>query len=135
MNTYTYTVTVKPDSNAFAAIQRFDPEVLIELEDGNETAETYTISGNYVLDQLLDEAPGLIEWEKTTQEEVVWLKSITGANREYWRQLFGEYGFAAVAAAFEYASAQAAARPDTYHAIKDAIWVDDFRSCLEGTGS
>ena len=130
-----YKVTVKPNSDAFSAIMRFDHDVLIELEDGNETAETYTISGNYVLDQLLDEAPGLIEWEKTTQEEVVWLKSITGANREYWRQLFGECGFAAVAAAFEYASAQAAARPDTYHAIKDAIWEDDFRSCLEGTGS
>ena len=60
----TYTVTVKPDSNAFAAIQRFDPEVLIELEDSDEATETYTITSDYALDNLLDAAPGLVEWEE-----------------------------------------------------------------------
>lgn len=59
----TYTVTVKPDSNAFAAIQRFDPEVLIELEDSDEAAETYAITSDFVLDVLLDAAPGLVEWD------------------------------------------------------------------------
>ena len=63
MNTYTYTVTVKPNSNAFAAIQRFDPEVLIELEANDEATETYTITSDYVLDPLLDAAPGLVEWD------------------------------------------------------------------------
>ena len=60
----TYTVTVKPDSNAFAAIMRFDPEVLIELEDSDETTETYNITSDYALDNLLDAAPGLVEWEE-----------------------------------------------------------------------
>ena len=59
----TYTVTVKPNSNAFAAIQRFDPNVLIELEDSDETAETYTVSSELTLDALLDAAPGLVEWD------------------------------------------------------------------------
>ena len=34
-----YKVTVKPNANAFAAIQRFDPSVLIELEANDENAE------------------------------------------------------------------------------------------------
>ena len=59
----TYTVTVKPNSNAFAAILRFDHEAVIELEDSNETAETYTIASDYALDSLLDNAPGLVEWD------------------------------------------------------------------------
>lgn len=59
-----YEVTVKPNSDAFAAIQRFDPEVLIELKDSDENAETYTLSSAYVLDSLLDNAPGLVEWEE-----------------------------------------------------------------------
>ena len=62
----TYTVTVKTNSNAFAAIQRFNPEVLIELEDSNEASETYTITSEYVLDSLLDAAPGLVEWDDLT---------------------------------------------------------------------
>ena len=131
----TYTVTVKPDSNAFAAIQRFDPEVLIELEDSDEATETYTISSTHILDALLDAAPGLVEWDESTPKEVAWLTGITGENLEYWKQLFREHGFDAVTAAFDYASAQAAARPDTYHAIKAAMWEDDFRSYLEGTAS
>ena len=53
----TYTVTVKPNFNAFAAIMRFDPEVLIELEDSDEAVETYTITSECVLDSLLDAAP------------------------------------------------------------------------------
>ena len=52
-----YEVTVKPNANAFAAIQRFDPSVLIELEANDENAETYTLSSAYVLDSLLDNAP------------------------------------------------------------------------------
>ena len=59
----TYTVTVKPNANAFAAILRFDPEAVIELEDSDETAETYSITSDYVLDPLLDAAPGLVEWD------------------------------------------------------------------------
>ena len=58
-----YEVTVKPNANAFAAIQRFDPSVLIELEANDENAETYTLSSAYVLDSLLDNAPGLVEWD------------------------------------------------------------------------
>lgn len=59
----TYTVTVKPNANAFAAILRFDPEAVIELEDSDETAETYSITSDSVLDSLLDAAPGLVEWD------------------------------------------------------------------------
>jgi len=57
-----YTVTVKPMSDAFAAILLFDPDARIELESGDEAAETYTISSVYALDALLAAAPGLIEW-------------------------------------------------------------------------
>ena len=59
----TYTITVKPESDAFAAIQRFDPDALIELEANDEATETYTITSDYVLDPLLDAAPGLVEWD------------------------------------------------------------------------
>ena len=31
-----YTVTVKPNSDAFAAILRYDPEVVIELDRSDE---------------------------------------------------------------------------------------------------
>ena len=58
-----YEVTVKPNANAFAAIQRFDPSVLIELEANDENAETYTLSSAYVLDSHLDNAHGLVEWD------------------------------------------------------------------------
>ncbi len=87
-----------------------------------------------VLDALLDAAPGLVEWDETTQK-TAWLNGITGENRKYWQVLFKEYGFGAVAAAFGYADDQEASRPDTYHAIKAAIWEDDFRSSLAGTAS
>ena len=46
----TYTIAVKPESDAFAAIQRFDPDALIELEANDEVTETYTITSDYVLD-------------------------------------------------------------------------------------
>ena len=58
----TYTVTVKPMSDAFAAILRFDPDAWVEFESGDEAAETYTINSEYALDALLDAAPGLIAW-------------------------------------------------------------------------
>lgn len=65
----TYTVTVKPDSNAFAAIRFFDPNALIELDQGDEKAENYTITSIYLLHNLLDNAPGIIEWNEQANDE------------------------------------------------------------------
>jgi hypothetical protein len=59
----TYTVTVKPNSNAFAALMRFDLEVVIEFEHGDESAEVYTVASQFPLDTLLDAAPGLVGWD------------------------------------------------------------------------
>ena len=67
--TYTVTVTVKPMSGAFAAIHSFDPDAVIELETGDENAETYTINSIYLLHNLLDDAPGVIEWNEQTADE------------------------------------------------------------------
>lgn len=58
----TYTVIVRPNADAFAAILRFAPDAWSELETAAEDAETYTINSVYPLDALLDAAPGLIEW-------------------------------------------------------------------------
>ena len=74
-----YTVTVKPDANAFAAILRFDPSVMIELEDSDETAETYSITSELTLDSLLDAAPGLVEWDESTPKEVAWAEGLVEA--------------------------------------------------------
>ena len=59
----TYTVTVKPDSNAFAAILRFDPEAGIEFKFSDNETEMYTITSALVLDHLIETAPGLVEWD------------------------------------------------------------------------
>lgn len=58
-----YTVVVKPNSNAFAAIVRFDPEAVVELDGGDTETEIYTITSGSALDHLLDAVPGLIEWD------------------------------------------------------------------------
>lgn len=60
----TYTVTVRPNSDAFAAIRRFDPEAAIELEVTSDTTETYTIASEYDLFSLLDDAPGVEVWDE-----------------------------------------------------------------------
>lgn len=64
-----YSATVKPNSNAFAAIQRFDPEAVIELRDASEVAETYTITSEFDLFSLLDAAPGVDVWDEYTDTE------------------------------------------------------------------
>lgn len=64
----TYTIIVKPNSNAFAAILRFDPDAMIEFDHGDESAETYTITSQFPLDSLLDAAPGLVEWDDATSD-------------------------------------------------------------------
>lgn len=65
----TYTITVRPMSNAFAAIRSFDPNALIELDHAEEESESYTIISIYLLHNLLDDAPGVIEWCDQTDDE------------------------------------------------------------------
>lgn len=76
----TYTVTVRPNADAFAAILRFDPDAWIELETAAEDAETYTISSVYALDALLDAALGLIEWDDVVAVPMI---SVLGSNKTY----------------------------------------------------
>lgn len=57
-----YAVAVKPMSDAFAAIQRFDPEAVIEIDRLEEDVEYYTIQTEFRIDALFDDNPGIIEW-------------------------------------------------------------------------
>jgi hypothetical protein len=69
METKTYTVTVIADSDAFAAIMRFDPEAVIELDAVSDSIETYTITSVYPLDASLNDARGVIEWDIEPAEQ------------------------------------------------------------------
>lgn len=60
----TYIVKLTPTAeNAFAAIQYFDPNVVIEIEDF--TANLYSIETEHSIDHLLDDAPGVQSYQVT----------------------------------------------------------------------
>lgn len=59
----TYAVTVKQNSDAFAAIRRFDPEAVIEFENGCVDLEYYTITSEYDLHHLLDAETAIQDWD------------------------------------------------------------------------
>ena len=59
-----YTISIRPNANAFAGILIFDPDCWIELETITENIETYTVSSVYTLDALIDAAPGIVEWDE-----------------------------------------------------------------------
>ena len=73
-----YTVTVRPNADAFAAILRFDPDAVIELETADVDAETYTVNSAFSLDALLDAAPGMIEWDDAPAKELIPAISVMG---------------------------------------------------------
>jgi hypothetical protein len=64
----TYTVTVAPNSDAFAAIRRLDPDALIEFESGDTQFEHYTINTNFDLQRLLDAETGIQVWDCSLDE-------------------------------------------------------------------
>lgn len=86
----TYTVTVKPNSNAFAAIQRFVPEdeaLMIECLYFDDEVEKYEILTDRPIDALLDATPGLIEW---TDENKVAMQAYDEMNRRILARVRGE---------------------------------------------
>jgi len=62
---YVYTVTAKPNSNAFAAVQRFVPEngtLAIECIYFDDEVEKFEIFTDRAIDALLDAESGIISW-------------------------------------------------------------------------
>ena len=120
----TYTVTVKPNRDAFAAILHFDSDAWVELESGDEAAETYTINSEYALDALLDAAPGLIEWDDVVavlpDVPMISVTGTTGTHDErkfFFDSLTGEPLFVEVFHDFDDPTTEMLARADVPAAV------------------
>lgn len=62
--TYIYTVTVKPMSNAFVSLNRFDPDAIIELTGHDKHGnEIYKIETEHDIDRILDLSDTVIIYE------------------------------------------------------------------------
>ena len=59
---YKVKVKVTPMSNAFASLNLFDPDAVIELVQFNDKLEIYEIETEFDIDILLDASKGVIEY-------------------------------------------------------------------------
>jgi hypothetical protein len=63
---YTYTVKVKPFSDAFFGIRQLDPDAVIEFmgfDNYDSNVERYEIQSSVRLDRFLDQQEGVISYD------------------------------------------------------------------------